>query len=71
VGHQPRMFTGDFVGAAYRGAMARSAGRVSRRVHLLAAVADVGGARCLAAGLAEAAGSDGRAQTAGLGRSIS
>ena len=51
--------------------MARSARRVSRWFYLLASFADVGGAGRLVAGLAEAAGADGRTQTAGLGRSIS
>jgi len=71
MGLQPCLFTGDFMGSAYRSPVARSAGRVSRRFHLLAAVADVGGAGCLAAGLAEVAGADGRAQAVGLGRGIS
>ncbi|HVC48512.1 MAG TPA: IS5 family transposase [Terracidiphilus sp.] len=65
------MFAGDSVGAAHWSPVARSARGVSRRVHLLAAVADVGGARCLAASLEEAAGPDGPARTAGLGRSLS
>jgi transposase len=38
--------------------------------HLLASIADVGGTGRLAAGLAEAAGPDGRAQPSGLGGSI-
>ena len=71
MGLQPCMFTGDFMGSAHRSPVARSAGRVSRRFHLLAAVADVGRAGRLAAGLAEAAGADGRARAAGLGGGIS
>jgi hypothetical protein len=43
---------------------------VARRFHL-AAVADVGRAGRLAAGLAEAAGADGRARVVGLGGGIS
>jgi transposase len=65
------MFTGDFMGSAYRSAVARSAGGVSRRFHLLAATADVGRAGRLAAGLAEAAGADGRTQVTGLGGGLS
>jgi transposase len=71
MGLQPCMFTGDFMGYAHRSPVARSAGRVSRRFHLLAAVADVGRAGCLAEGLAEAAGTDGRARAVGLGGGIS
>jgi hypothetical protein len=71
VGLQPRVFTGDSVGPAHRSPVARSAGGVSRRLHLLAAVADVGGTGCLAASLAETASADGRAQAAGLGGGIS
>src|SRR3984885_10754616 len=71
MGLQPCMFTGGFMGYAHRSPGARSAGRVSRRFHLLAAVADVGRAGCLAAGLAEAAGTDGRARPVGLGGGIS
>src|ERR1700688_3596826 len=71
MGLQPCVFTGDLMGSAHRSPVARSAGRVSRRFHLLAAVADVGRAGRLAAGLAEAAGTDGRAQAGGLGGGLS
>src|ERR1700722_18153479 len=70
-GLQPCVVTGDFMGSAHRSPLARSSGRVSRRFHLLAAVADVGRAGCVAAGLAEAAGTDGRARAVGLGGGIS
>src|ERR1700735_216550 len=71
MGLQPSMFTGDFMGFAHRSPLARSAGGVSRRFYMLAAVADVGRAGSLAAGLAEAAGTDGRARAVGLGGGIS
>jgi transposase len=71
MGLEPCVFTGDSVGPAHRSPVARSAGGASRRFHLLAAVADVGGAGCLAASLAETAGADGRAQAAGLGGGLS
>jgi hypothetical protein len=66
MGLQPCMFRGDSVGAAHSSTVARYAGGVSGWFHLLASVADVGGAGRLAAGVAEAAGPDGRAQASGL-----
>jgi len=51
--------------------MARYAGAVSERVHLLASVTDVGRAGCVAACLAQVAGTDGRARVVGLGRVVS
>src|SRR6202789_962293 len=70
-GLHPSTFTGGFMGFAHRSPLARSAGRVSRRFYMLAAVADVGRAGRLAPGLAEAAGTDGRARAVGLGGGIS
>src|SRR6202041_1664551 len=67
LGPQPRRFSGGFFGFSHRSPVARSPGGVSRRFYMLAAVADVGRAGCLAAGLAEAAGTDGRARAVGLG----
>ncbi|TCK75850.1 DDE family transposase [Acidipila rosea] len=65
------MFAGNPMGAAHWSPVAQSTRGVSRRIHLLAAVADVGGAGRLSASVAETAGPDGPARSAGLGRSFS
>jgi hypothetical protein len=59
VGREPGLFGGYFVDPANRGRLAFLAERVSFTLHLLAAVAAVGRARGLVAGLADLAGSVG------------
>lgn len=52
VGQQPSLFRGYSVGPAHWSPVARSAGRISRWLDLLATATEVGRARRLAAGVA-------------------
>jgi transposase len=71
LGIQPRVLRRHFVGSAHRGAMAGPARGVSRWLDVLAAVAQLGGARHMAEGVAEIALHAGPAAATGLGRSLS
>jgi transposase len=71
LGLQSRVFAGHFVGAAYRGAMARLARAISGRFDLLASVAQLGRARRMAQSMAKTAVHAGPAPIAGLGRGFS
>lgn len=67
---EPRVPGGDFVGVAHRGAVERSARRISRRVNLLAAAAPLGGAGRMAGSVAKATVDAGQTPVTGLGRSV-
>jgi len=71
LGVESIVFGGHTVDSAHGSQMARYAGAISERVHLLAPVTDVGRAGCVAACLAQVAGADGRARVVGLGRGVS
>jgi hypothetical protein len=71
MGHQPCVFLWDSAGSAHGAHWRDLPDECPDSSTLLASVADVGRVGHLAADLAEAAGPDGRAEAAGLGRSLS
>ena len=70
-GTEPSLFRRYLVGPADRRSVAVSAGRVSFALHVLATAQAMGRRRCVAAGLADAAGSAGPRGTAEVGRDLS
>jgi transposase len=71
LGFQSRVFAGHFVGPAHWSSMARPTRAISRRIDLLASLAQLGRARSLAQGMAETAVHAGPAPATGLGRGFS
>jgi hypothetical protein len=59
LGVEPILFGGHTVDSAHGSQMARYAGAISERVHLLAPLTDVGRAGCVAACVAQVVGTDG------------